>query len=164
MAFATKICEHVLAVSCLTLLCQYVARFVCWMCLSESLNLLRCDQVLHELTRTLMSHFSRLGWTARMNSQNWRRRKMSGLAARSVCEIVVAVQCWTSFWWRLCELWLREWFRSVFSHFSSAGFDSQDYLALSYETGLRVDIYANELAESSRIALWNLICYLVLSS
>ena len=48
MASATKIWEHVLAVPSRTLICQYVARSVCLMCLAESLNLVRCDQVLRE--------------------------------------------------------------------------------------------------------------------
>ena len=95
-----KIYEHVLAVSCRTLICQYVARSVCLMCLAESLTLVRYDQVLWEWTRSMMSHFFWLGWTARTNSQDWRRRKISGSAARLVCEVVFTMICRTSVWRR----------------------------------------------------------------
>ena len=97
---ATKICEKVLADSSRSLIWLCDARLVCLMCLTESLTLVRCDQVLRVRSRIMMSHFFWLGCTARTNSQEWRRRKMSGSAARSFCEDELAMLSRTSVWRR----------------------------------------------------------------
>ena len=50
--------------------CRCDARLVCLKCLAESLTLVICDQNLRVWSRSVMSHFFILGWTARTISQN----------------------------------------------------------------------------------------------